>query len=98
MDRFRRWASLKANAILNTLEILFWFVVVIVTLMGISKYCKGVNCGMGWIMVIVATALTYVGSLPHHSHRLTWPQHFRHVDVRGVDPDISQLKEGKGHQ
>ncbi|KPM40795.1 hypothetical protein AK830_g5745 [Neonectria ditissima] len=56
--RFKKWGSLKAYAILNTLEILFWFVVVILAFMGISRYCKGANCAMIWLVALVGFFLT----------------------------------------
>ncbi|KAM3497332.1 hypothetical protein MY10362_009315 [Beauveria mimosiformis] len=56
--RFQRWASTLANAILNSLEIVFWFVVVIITLMGVSKYCSSTGCGLTWGIVLTATMLT----------------------------------------
>lgn len=42
------------------MEILFWFVVVIITFMGISKFCSGVSCGLTWVSVLIATILWYV--------------------------------------
>lgn len=60
VERFRKWASLKAYAILNFMEILFWFVVVIVTFIGVSQFCSGVSCGLTWISVLIAIILWYV--------------------------------------
>lgn len=59
-ERFRKLASLKAYAILNFMEILFWFVVVIITFMGIAKFCSGVSCGLTWVSVLIAIMLWYV--------------------------------------
>ncbi|KAK2596459.1 hypothetical protein N8I77_013349 [Diaporthe amygdali] len=56
--KFRRWQSLKAYQILNTMEILFWFVVVIITFMGISRYCQNAYCGLSWLIVLIAVILT----------------------------------------
>ncbi|KAJ0109475.1 hypothetical protein J7T55_000400 [Diaporthe amygdali] len=56
--KFRRWRSLKAYQILNTMEILFWFVVVIITFMGISRYCQNAYCGLSWLIVLIAVILT----------------------------------------
>jgi hypothetical protein len=58
VSRLKKWKSLKAYAILNTLEILFWFVVVIVMLMGSTKSCVGTSCALGWIIILVAVTLT----------------------------------------
>lgn len=60
VERFRKWANLRAYAILNFMEILFWFVVVIITFMGISKFCSGVSCGLTWVSVLIAIILWYV--------------------------------------
>ncbi|KAH6893019.1 hypothetical protein B0T10DRAFT_481275 [Thelonectria olida] len=57
VSKYKRWGSLKAYAVLNTLEIVFWFVVVIITFMGISKYCKGANCAMSFFVSLTAIAL-----------------------------------------
>ncbi|KFY32556.1 hypothetical protein V493_00079 [Pseudogymnoascus sp. VKM F-4281 (FW-2241)] len=57
VQRFHRWASVKAYAILNTLEILFWFVVLILTLMGVSRLCSGVSCGLSWVCILIAVVL-----------------------------------------
>ncbi|KAM5344763.1 hypothetical protein ACJ41O_010625 [Fusarium nematophilum] len=51
-DRFKKWGSFKAYAILNTLEIVFWFAVVIVTFMGISAFCQGANCAFAWFVAL----------------------------------------------
>ncbi|KAH8892744.1 hypothetical protein GQ53DRAFT_763871 [Thozetella sp. PMI_491] len=60
VERFQRWKSLKANTILNSMEIVFWFVVVIITLMGISRFCQGAFCALSWIQVLVAIMLMFV--------------------------------------
>ncbi|RSL64806.1 hypothetical protein CEP54_004517 [Fusarium duplospermum] len=52
VDRFRKWRSLKAYTILNTMEIVFWFVVVIMTFMGISRFCQGTNCAFAWFVAL----------------------------------------------
>lgn len=49
-----------AYQVLNTMEILFWFVVVIITFMGISQYCQGAYCGLSWLGVLIAIILMYV--------------------------------------
>ncbi|ETS73839.1 hypothetical protein PFICI_14785 [Pestalotiopsis fici W106-1] len=57
VQRYKKWASLKAYSVLNFMEILFWFVVIIVTFMGISTFCQGASCGLSWIIVLLAVAL-----------------------------------------
>lgn len=36
-DRFRKWASTKANGILNALEVVFWLAVLVVTGKGLGR-------------------------------------------------------------
>ncbi|KAF7544308.1 hypothetical protein G7Z17_g10058 [Cylindrodendrum hubeiense] len=57
-SRFKKWGSLKAYAILNTMEILFWFVVIILAFMGISTFCQGANCALIWLVALVGFLLT----------------------------------------
>lgn len=57
VGRYKKWASLKAYAILNTLEILFYFTLIIITLIGVSNKCQGVSCGLLWMVVLVAASL-----------------------------------------
>jgi hypothetical protein len=42
------------------MEVLFWFVVVIIDFMGISSYCQGAYCGLSWLSVLIGITLTYV--------------------------------------
>lgn len=53
-----RWRNLKVYLVLNSMEVLFWFVVVIITGMGMGKYCKGAYCGLSVLMLFIALALT----------------------------------------
>ncbi|KAH8176533.1 hypothetical protein LIA77_04951 [Sarocladium implicatum] len=52
-----KWASTKAYLILNCLEVPFWFVVVILTFMGVSRQCQGVSCGLSIVVAFVAMVL-----------------------------------------
>lgn len=58
--KFKRWASQKAYVVLNCLEIPFWLVVIIITFMGISRFCQGTSCALSWIVVLIAALLEYV--------------------------------------
>lgn len=58
MTRFKRFRNLKVYYILNIAEILFWFVVVIISFMGASRYCKGAYCGLTVVVALVALVLT----------------------------------------
>ncbi|CAI6333270.1 unnamed protein product [Periconia digitata] len=55
--KFHRWQSLRAYLIMNTLEILFWSAVVILTFMGVARLCVGTHCGLGWVTAVLAIAL-----------------------------------------
>ncbi|KAH6988157.1 hypothetical protein BKA56DRAFT_669724 [Ilyonectria sp. MPI-CAGE-AT-0026] len=58
VSRFQKWASLKAYAILNTLEVFLWFVVIILTLWGISMVCVGISCAFGWLVALMCLVMT----------------------------------------
>lgn len=58
IDRFKKWRSLKAYAILNCLEIMFWFVVVILSFMGVTSTCVGTSCAMASLVSILSLVLT----------------------------------------
>ncbi|KAI9172606.1 hypothetical protein HJFPF1_02113 [Paramyrothecium foliicola] len=68
----QRWVSLKAYAVLNTIEVVFWFAVVILSFMGVSKVCVGANCGIG--VVIGLLALVNVGIF-FWAAVITWKDH-----------------------
>ena len=54
--RFRKWASTKANAILNSVEIVFWLAVLVVTGMGIGR-ASGAAAALSALTLILAIAL-----------------------------------------
>lgn len=58
-QRFRKWYSLKAFAILNSIEVVFWLTVFIVSAMTSKRAC-GVNaaaCALGVIVIFLAIGL-----------------------------------------
>lgn len=59
MNRFRRWASLKAYAILNGLEVLFWAAVVFLMIQANIARCVGLGCTLSWVIIGLAVVLTY---------------------------------------
>jgi hypothetical protein len=59
-QRFKRWQSIKAYAIINSLEVVFWFVVVGLTLQGITRICQGTSCVFSWLVVVFSFAMVYV--------------------------------------
>ncbi|CAC9887945.1 unnamed protein product, partial [Aureobasidium pullulans] len=54
VSSLRRWRSLKAYLILNSLEVVFWLAVVFLTAQGMSRFCQGGYCGVSVVMVILA--------------------------------------------
>lgn len=57
VDRFRKWASLRAYKIIDCMEIVFWFVVVIISFMGVSARCDGTACALAVIVALIAMVL-----------------------------------------
>ena len=57
VNRFRKWASLKANTILNGLEIVFWAAVVFLIVQANISRCVGVGCGLSWAVVVLSVML-----------------------------------------
>ena len=60
--RFRKWASTKANAILNCLEVIFWLAVLVVTGMGVGK-ASGAAAALSALTLILAIILEWVSQL-----------------------------------
>jgi hypothetical protein len=58
VSNLRRWRNLKVYLVLNSMEILFWFVVVVITGMGMSRYCQGTYCGLSVVMLLITLTLT----------------------------------------
>lgn len=59
-ERFSRWKSYKAYAILNGLEIVFWGAVIFLIIQANIKSCVGISCTLRWIAVVVSIVITYV--------------------------------------
>jgi hypothetical protein len=54
VDKLKRFGSLKANAILNTMDIVFWAVVMGLAFNMATKVCVGANCAIGILVGLVA--------------------------------------------
>lgn len=61
--RFKRWASSKANMILNIIDTVFWFALFIISIMGTSGSHSTSSRALGVIIVILALVLWYVSWL-----------------------------------
>lgn len=58
--RFKRWASSKANMILNIIDTVFWFALFIISIMGTSGSHSTSSRALGAIIIILALVLWYV--------------------------------------
>jgi hypothetical protein len=58
VDQFKRFGSLKANAILNTMDIIFWAVVMGLAFNMAAQVCIGANCAIGILVGLVALVVT----------------------------------------
>ncbi|WYZ42376.1 hypothetical protein EsH8_VI_000075 [Colletotrichum jinshuiense] len=56
-ERFKKWASLKAYAILNTLEIVFWFVAMGLLFSANTTFCTGASCAVSWVVTLITALL-----------------------------------------
>jgi hypothetical protein len=54
--RFRKWASTKANAILNCLEVVFWLAVLVVT-RGTVGSASGAAAALSALVLVIAIVL-----------------------------------------
>jgi hypothetical protein len=54
--RFRKWASTKANAILNCLEVVFWLAVLVVT-GGTVSGASGTAAALSALVLVIAIVL-----------------------------------------
>lgn len=55
--RFQKWASKKANLILNCIEPVFWLAAFVLSAMGVSTRCHGAICRIGTSFMLVALIL-----------------------------------------
>ncbi|KAF7523260.1 hypothetical protein G7054_g11834 [Neopestalotiopsis clavispora] len=58
----KRWASLKANTILNCLEILFWAAIAFLAIQTNIQSCVGVSCTINWVIVTFAIITSCVSA------------------------------------
>ncbi|KAI5262321.1 hypothetical protein E4T47_09305 [Aureobasidium subglaciale] len=53
----KRWRNTKAYLVLNCLEVIFWLAVVVLTGMGMQRYCKGAYCGISVVIILLAVVM-----------------------------------------
>ncbi|EHA18590.1 hypothetical protein ASPNIDRAFT_37807 [Aspergillus niger ATCC 1015] len=56
-DRFKRWASLKANMILDIIDTLFWFALFIISIIGASGGHSAASKTLGAFVAILSLVL-----------------------------------------
>ncbi|OAL43041.1 hypothetical protein IQ07DRAFT_306804 [Pyrenochaeta sp. DS3sAY3a] len=78
--RFQRWASLRAYAILDTLDSLLWFTAFIISCMGGGR-CHGSSCALLGLAATVSLFLTFTYIL---TMTMAW-RNFRAGKKVGVD-------------
>ncbi|KAI0177068.1 hypothetical protein BJ166DRAFT_572935 [Pestalotiopsis sp. NC0098] len=61
-SRARRWASLKANTILNCLEILFWAAIAYLAIASNISSCVSIGCTLNWVIVALAIITSIVAA------------------------------------
>ncbi|KAM0323191.1 hypothetical protein ACHAQA_009041 [Verticillium albo-atrum] len=103
--RYSKWASLKANMILNFIEPVFWFVVIILKFMGISRTCTGGSCGVNVVLTLVAIAILIL-TIQVAAISFLDRRHFKQYGVpRGTPAGFAQEQQqpsaysyGNGHK
>ncbi|CDZ96383.1 hypothetical protein [Phaffia rhodozyma] len=101
---FHRWASLKANMILNILEAVFWIAAIVLTTMGlINGGCAaGVGCGttyaaiaIGSLLAALALPMAYL-SIKHFMNRNK--NQYQINDDSSSDGSTPMITKNYGHQ
>ncbi|KAH6688971.1 hypothetical protein F5X68DRAFT_76128 [Plectosphaerella plurivora] len=82
--RFQKWASLKANLILNTIEIPFWLVVIILKFSSINTFCSGTSCGISIVIGLMAIIIFIVVLQVAVISWMDWLHYRKHGFARGT--------------
>jgi hypothetical protein len=56
IEKLRRWYSLKAIMILNIIDVVFWFVLIIISCMS-AKRCSGLGCTLTGLTILLGFLL-----------------------------------------
>lgn len=67
-ERLQRWYSMKAIAILNCIEFVFWIALIAINIRG-TKACSGLGCTLSGLTIALGFLLAQV-SLSHFSPRI----------------------------
>ncbi|KAF2163806.1 hypothetical protein M409DRAFT_57285 [Zasmidium cellare ATCC 36951] len=84
---FHKWASLKANAILNALENVFWGAVVFLVIQANISRCVGVGCTLSWVVVGVSIVLTILAA---HTAAVSFVEFRRSRQNQRLEPITSR--------
>ncbi|WYZ46148.1 hypothetical protein EsH8_IX_000373 [Colletotrichum jinshuiense] len=85
--RFRKWASLKTNAILNALEVVFWGAVVFMGVQGNIQRCIGTSCTLSWVVVGAGICLIFLAKYTAVVSYTDYRFYRRTGTTRGVSVD-----------
>ncbi|KAL0935563.1 uncharacterized protein CTRU02_210154 [Colletotrichum truncatum] len=81
VSSFKRWASVKANLILNAMEVVFWAAVVYMGIQSQTQQaCIGTSCTLGWVVVVFGILLSMIAG---HTTIISWLD-FRYFKANGV--------------
>ncbi|KAF9869987.1 hypothetical protein CkaCkLH20_12596 [Colletotrichum karsti] len=81
VSSLNRWASLKANLILNAMEIVFWAAVVYMGIQSQTQQtCIGTSCTIGWVVVVIGILLSMIAG---YATIIAWID-FRYLKKNGV--------------
>ncbi|KAK7394010.1 hypothetical protein QQX98_013207 [Neonectria punicea] len=84
VDRLRKWGSLKAYAILNSLEVVFWGAVAFMSLTTNTKTCIGTSCALGWVVFVLAVLLSILAKYTAVISIMDWYHFRKHSAQRGL--------------
>ncbi|KAI0376828.1 hypothetical protein F5Y04DRAFT_285506 [Hypomontagnella monticulosa] len=56
-QKFAKWASKKANFVLNCLDVPFWGAVMYMLFSANMQYCVGTTCAVSWVLASLALVL-----------------------------------------
>ncbi|KAL3426346.1 hypothetical protein PVAG01_03137 [Phlyctema vagabunda] len=93
VSKFRRWASAKANFILNCIDIVSWAAVVFMGIQANLKMCSGTGCLLSWIVIALGGCLSLLSVVTSY---ISWGdyRYFRANKVRpGQTATMEELSE-----
>ncbi|RGP62638.1 hypothetical protein FSPOR_9218 [Fusarium sporotrichioides] len=80
MERFKRFGSLKAYAVLNTIDVFFWAAVMGFLFKSVDTICSGANCAIG---VVTGVMALFNSAIHFWAAVIAWKNH-RHFKTYGV--------------